>query len=96
MPTSRTRRLRFTCTAIAAVIAATLVGPSFLSDLQAAEDELPIASPESVGMSSERLERVNAYFRRYIDANQIAGAVTLIARNGKVVHYEEHCNYKMY
>ncbi len=88
MPTSRTRRLRFTCTAIAAVIAATLVGPSSLSGLQAAEDDLPMASPESVGMSSERLERINAYFQRYIDANQIAGAVTLVARKGKVVHYE--------
>jgi CubicO group peptidase (beta-lactamase class C family) len=57
-------------------------------NLQAAEDELPLASPESVGMSSERLERINAYFQRYIDANQISGAVTLVARKGKVVHYE--------
>ncbi len=88
MSTSRTRRLWFTCTAIAAVIAATLVGPTSLSDLQAAEGDLPMASPESVGMSAERLQRINTYFQEYIDTDQIAGAVTLVARRGKVVHYE--------
>ena len=54
---------------------------------QAAEDVV-IAEPESVGMSSDRLQRINTYFQKYIDSNQIAGAVTLIARKGKVVHFE--------
>ena len=45
-------------------------------------------SPRRVGMSSKRLERVKAYIQDYIDTNQIAGAVTLIARKGKVVHFE--------
>jgi CubicO group peptidase (beta-lactamase class C family) len=55
----------------------------------AAEGEhVPMTKPENVGMSSTRLERVRAYIQEYIDTNQIAGAVTLIARKGKVVHFE--------
>ncbi len=55
---------------------------------RAAENGLPIAKPESVGMSSERLQRINRFIKDYIDTNQIAGAVTLVARRGKVVHFE--------
>jgi CubicO group peptidase (beta-lactamase class C family) len=50
--------------------------------------DLPVAKPETVGVSSQRLGRVKAFIQDYIDTNQIAGAVTLIARKGKVVHYE--------
>jgi CubicO group peptidase (beta-lactamase class C family) len=51
---------------------------------------LPMAKAEEVGMSSERLERINKRIAEYIDAGQIAGAVTLVARDGKVVHLESH------
>jgi len=54
----------------------------------AAQGDLPIAKPEAVGMSSKRLERIHAFIQDYIDTNQIAGAVTLVARKGKVVHFE--------
>jgi CubicO group peptidase (beta-lactamase class C family) len=50
--------------------------------------ELPRAKPEEVGISSERLRRVDDVIRRYIDAKKISGAVTLVARRGKVVHHE--------
>jgi CubicO group peptidase (beta-lactamase class C family) len=52
-----------------------------------AADALPMAAPESVGISSERLKRIDAYFQRFIDAGQVAGAVSLVARRGKVVHH---------
>lgn len=52
-----------------------------------ANDELPMARPESVGMSSKRLERIDAFIKDYVDRNQIAGAVTLVARSGKIVHF---------
>ena len=55
--------------------------------LQAAEEPALVA-PESVGMSSERLQRITTYIREYIDTKQIAGAVTLVARRGEVVHLE--------
>ncbi|MGQ0734856.1 MAG: serine hydrolase domain-containing protein [Acidobacteriota bacterium] len=47
-----------------------------------------IAKPESVGMSSERLSRISSFIKGYIDANRIAGAVTLVARRGQIVHFE--------
>ena len=54
---------------------------------QAAED-VAVEDPTLVGMSAERLQRINAYVQEYIDNGQIAGAVTLVARKGKVVHFE--------
>ena len=53
-----------------------------------AQSDVPMAQPESVGMSSKRLERIHSFIQDYIDTNQIAGAVTLVARKGKVVHFE--------
>ena len=52
----------------------------------AAAQHLPWAEPESVGMSSEGFERLDATMQRYIDSNMVAGTVTLVARQGKVVH----------
>ena len=49
---------------------------------------LPTASPESVGMSSERLERIGAVMQRYIDDDLVPGTVTVVARKGKIVHLE--------
>ena len=52
--------------------------------------ELPVAEAESVGMSTERLKRIDAALQRHIDAGKIQGAVTAIARRGKVVHFKGH------
>ena len=43
---------------------------------------LPRARPEEVGISSERLNRVDEVIRRYIEQKKISGAVTLVARRG--------------
>ena len=48
---------------------------------------VPAAEPEAVGMSSERLERLDRVMQGYIDRNEVAGVVTLVARRGKVVHF---------
>ena len=45
---------------------------------------LPTASPESVGLSAERLERIGAVVQRHIDETRLSGAVTLVARKGCV------------
>ena len=52
--------------------------------------ELPRAEAESVGMSTERLKRIDVAMQRHIDAGKIQGAVTALARRGKVVHFEAH------
>ena len=65
-----------------------LAGLVAAADRPIAQSDLPIAKAETVGVSTKRLERVKAYIQEYVDTNQIAGAVTLIARKGKIVHYE--------
>lgn len=52
--------------------------------------ELPVAEAESVGMSAARLQRIDVAMQRHIDAGKIQGAVTAVARRGKVVHFEAH------
>jgi CubicO group peptidase (beta-lactamase class C family) len=64
-----------------AVLAATL--PALAASVQTAK-------PEQIGFSSERLARIHEMVQRHIDAHDISGAVTLVARNGKVVHFEAH------
>ena len=46
------------------------------------------ASPQSVGMSEERLARIDNLLTGAIEKNQIPGAVALVARNGKIVYYK--------
>jgi CubicO group peptidase (beta-lactamase class C family) len=46
----------------------------------------PTAKPEEVGLSSERLQRVSQMIQRRIAAGDLAGAVTIVARKGKVAH----------
>ena len=48
----------------------------------------PRAKPEEVGLSSERLHRIGETIQRNIQAGQIASAVTLVARRGRVAHLE--------
>ncbi len=47
---------------------------------------LPLAVPEEVGLSSERLERIGEVFRGYVDEGRIAGAVGMVLRNGKLAY----------
>jgi CubicO group peptidase (beta-lactamase class C family) len=49
---------------------------------------LPVAAPESVGMSGSRLQRLSTAMKSAVDEGKLAGVVTLVARKGKVVHYE--------
>jgi len=44
--------------------------------------------PESVGMSTERLDRIGPAMQRYIDAELVPGTVTAILRRGKLVHLD--------
>lgn len=46
------------------------------------------ASPESAGMSSERLQRVDKVLQEYVDKKWIAGGSAIIARDGKIVYYK--------
>jgi CubicO group peptidase (beta-lactamase class C family) len=52
-------------------------------------DMTPV-KPESVGFSSERLERLHTLMQETVDKKELAGAVTILARHGKVVDYRTY------
>ena len=51
---------------------------------------LPADKPEAVGLSSERLLRINEMMTGYIDRGEITGGITMVSRRGKVAHFESH------
>jgi CubicO group peptidase (beta-lactamase class C family) len=51
---------------------------------------LSVSKPEDVGMSSERLKRIAPMIQGHVDGKDFSGAVTLVARKGRVVHFETH------
>ena len=65
-----------------------LVYISFLLMLtvSAFSHELPMVVPEAVGLSTERLSRVDKVMEKYVAQQKIAGGVTLLARHGKIAH----------
>jgi CubicO group peptidase (beta-lactamase class C family) len=74
-----TRRLLTSFAAVALLAALTL--PLTASSL-------PSARPEDVGLSADRLKRINELMQRAIDDHQITGSVTIVARRGRVAHFE--------
>ena len=52
------------------------------------KNALQLTEPEKVGFSSERLARVKPAMQKFIDRQVVPNIVTLVAREGKIVHYE--------
>jgi CubicO group peptidase (beta-lactamase class C family) len=48
--------------------------------------DLAKATPESAGLSSERLKRLDAGLQRFVDEGRLAGVTSLLARHGKIVN----------
>ena len=48
--------------------------------------ELPTLEPEAAGLSADRLDHVTDVARRYVQAGAFPGAMTVVARNGRIVH----------
>jgi CubicO group peptidase (beta-lactamase class C family) len=85
MPTLR-RSLVAACLLTLALSATATAGPP--ADVSA--PPLPLATPESQGMSTERLGRLHAEVQRFVDEGRHAGAVSLVARNGKIVDWRTY------
>ena len=49
---------------------------------------MTVVKPESEGFSSERLENLHRLIQGEIDEKELAGAITILARHGKVVDYQ--------
>jgi len=50
---------------------------------------LPISTPEEQGMRSDSLAQIEALVQQYVDQRKIPGAVTLIAKNGRIIYESE-------
>jgi CubicO group peptidase (beta-lactamase class C family) len=66
-----------------ASLAAVLVQPAL-----SATHDLPSASAESEGMSTERLAQLRSGMKELVDQGRLAGAVTMVSRHGKVVEFD--------
>ena len=53
--------------------------------VEAQPRDLVEAKPETVGFSSQRLDRLHAVMQKYVDEGQMPGIVTILARHGKIV-----------
>jgi CubicO group peptidase (beta-lactamase class C family) len=67
--------MRFVRLLLGLALSALLAAPAFARD-----------EAKHAGMDPARLARIDAAMQRYIDAKEIPGAVTLVARRGKIVH----------
>lgn len=77
-----TTRTRWIPLAVAVLCALSLASPLVAQTLPAAP------SPEAVGLSAERLERITRAMKDAVDAKQVAGTVTLVLRNGQVAYFK--------
>lgn len=57
--------------------------------------DLPAARPESVGLSTAGLTKINTMMADYIAKNQITGGVTCVARRNKLVHFQAHGGFDL-
>ena len=75
------RRGVFRSRLVAAALAAALAVPGLASE------GLPSGSGAKHGFSAERLARIGAAVDRELSTHRVAGAVTLVARDGRVVYF---------
>ena len=75
-----TRRIGLFAALLTLLPGAAAAAPPAAAADQAGAAPLPVAEPESGGMSSERLQRLSEAMAGYIDRKQVAGIVTLVAR----------------
>jgi CubicO group peptidase (beta-lactamase class C family) len=78
LPLARVRSLSLPCTIVVLLM------------VTVAAADLPRATPESVGVSSARLARLDAMLEAEIAANRVPGVVVAVARRGKVVHQKAY------
>ena len=71
-----------------ALVRTALLGLSLALPLLAIAQSLPTARPESVGLSTERLQKLTDVLKADVAAGKIPGAVLLVARQGKVAWFE--------
>ena len=75
---------------LAAVAAAVVLAAPWTALQARPGRDMAAAAPEAVGVSSERLKRLDAGMQGLVTSGRLAGAVTLLTRHGKTVHVGVH------
>ncbi|MGE0102164.1 MAG: serine hydrolase domain-containing protein [Blastocatellales bacterium] len=73
---------------VAALMLALIVSPLIAPVASRAGNDPVVVSPESVGLSSGRLDRIRPVMNRHVAEKRIPGAAGLIARQGKIAYQE--------
>jgi CubicO group peptidase (beta-lactamase class C family) len=76
--------------ALAALLVALASLPSSAQTPAHHPSDMTLVKPETIGFSTERLERLHQLIQQEIDRKQLAGAVTILTRHGKVVDYRTY------
>ncbi len=79
------RLSRFTPSLLTGVLVVAGAYQAYAQQGIAKTSDLTENRPETLGFSSERLDRLHAVMQQKVDQKQLAGIVTLLARHGKVV-----------
>lgn len=69
--------------AVAVALALALVAPS-TAQVTPVATLMPVATPSEVGLAGDRLDRLHARLDRFVADGEIAGAVSLVARRGRI------------
>src|ERR1700733_3627308 len=49
--------------------------------------EISLVSPETVGLSATRLQRLDQWAERLVDSGKLPGVLTLVMRRGQIAHH---------
>jgi len=82
--------LRYMLTAVIIAVPFALAPAAQHAQQKTSTRDLAMAPPESVGVSAERLKRLDAAMAKLVDDKQVAGLVTLLERHGKVVDFNAY------
>ncbi|GJE27273.1 serine hydrolase domain-containing protein [Methylobacterium organophilum] len=52
--------------------------------------EITVSDPRSLGLCPERLERVDAWMRRYVETGRLAGLSVMLSRRGETAFFRAH------
>ncbi|MDE0036060.1 MAG: serine hydrolase [Gammaproteobacteria bacterium] len=66
------------------------VGLALSIGAYAGERDLAIVEPAAAGMSAEGLGELSAAMQGFVDRGELAGVVTVVARHGKIAHFETY------
>jgi len=60
------------------------------SQTKSLKNSLPLveSTPESVGMSSERMARMDNIFQNSVNQNEVPGVAAIVIRNGKIIYHK--------